>query len=233
MLEKLKSAIKEFGPISGSLYMIDRLLLRVSAHSRILVYELMEQPIPEGPYSTMHALSAFEQRRIEPQDKEVESMPVPESVVRSRFAQGAICLGTFKKGELIGYIWFAYRQYDEDEVRVTYEVAPSHESVFDFDLFIFPQHRLGLAFLAIWQNAANYLRAQGVRRSFSRVSRFNLATRRAHAHFGWKRVGRAVFLKLWRLELMTSTLYPYFYLSLSRRPRIRLRPATDPQSASQ
>jgi hypothetical protein len=223
VLGKLSALFREFGPVAGSLYLADRLLQSVSPSMRIFVYELMVQPIQHTAYKEMRALKAFEYREIRAGDPELAAMPVPREVIESRFEQGAICVGTFKQGRFIGYMWFAYSSYEEDEVRCTYALVPPAESVFDFDFYIFPEFRLGLAFVAIWQGGIAFLISRGVRQSFSRLTRFNVASRRAHQHLGWKLVARAVTVRLWRFECMATTIYPYLCASVTRRPRLELR----------
>jgi hypothetical protein len=70
------------------------------------------------------------------------------------------------------------------------------------------------------------LRSRGINFSYSRLTRFNLASRRAHARLGWKRVGSALFLRAWRIEVMAATIFPYVSLSPgeSQRVRLELRP---------
>jgi hypothetical protein len=183
----------------------------------------MVQPIRDTSYSGMRAIKAFEHREIRAGDPELASMPVSTDVIEARFKQGAICLGTFKRGTFVGYIWFAFSSYEEDEVRCTYSLVPAGESVFDFDLYIFPKFRLGIAFVAIWQGAIAFLKNRGVRQTFSRLTRFNVASRRAHEHLGWKLVARAVTLRLWRLEYMTTTVYPYQSITIAGRTQLELR----------
>ena len=71
---------------------------------------------------------------------------------------------------------------------------------------------MGIGFVAVWHGANQYLQARGIRYTFSRLTRFNVASRRAHAHLGWKCVGRALFLKAWRVELMLATIAPYVFV---------------------
>jgi hypothetical protein len=96
-------------------------------------------------------------------------------------------------------------------------------SVFDFDFYVLPQHRLGVGFLGVWHGANETLSAQGVRYTFSRLTRFNTASRRAHAHLGWKRVGSGVFLQAWGVEVMVSTLAPYLAFTFAPQQRVTLR----------
>jgi len=223
MLRKLASPFKEFGFISGLLFAIDRVLVRVSPALRLYVYDFMVQPIPDKPLLPERLTKNLEIREIRRGDPEVDLMPARPEIKESRFAQNAICLGAFKKGQFIGYMWFCFRTYEEDEVRCTYVVTPAKEAVFDFDLYLFPQHRMGLGFVGIWNGANKFLHERGIKFTFSRLTRFNTASRRAHHHLGWKLVGRAVFLQAWRLEFMMATLFPFLHLSLGKPGHVRLQ----------
>lgn len=224
-MSKLAGAFRDFGIAAGLLYLADHALRRLSPRLGLQVYELMAQPIgaaPLLPAARTRALSFAEIRRGDPA---VELMPAREDIKAQRFDQGAKCLGVYRKGALIGYIWFRFGSYDEDEVRCTYVLAAPEQSVFDFDLVVLPEHRMGTAFASIWHAANEYLRERGVVASYSRMTRFNLASRNAHARLGSVRVGRAVFLQAWGLEAMLSSVHPYVALSRTRRVRLLLPPA--------
>jgi hypothetical protein len=223
---------REFGLFAGSLYAIDRVLRRLSPHLGLFVYELMVQPITGKPLLPANFARNLRFGEIARGDPEIELMPAREDIKESRFEQGARCLGVYRKDKLIGYIWFCFDRYDEDEVRCTYELAVPGESVFDFDLYVLPEHRMGIGFMAIWHGANEYLRNRGVHYTFSRLTRFNVASRRSHAHLGWRCVGRALFLKAWRVELMLSTIAPFVSLTWTLRQRARMRLAPDALEAS-
>ncbi len=112
---------------------------------------------------------------------------------------------------------------DQDEVRVTYELVDRDASIFDFDLYVMPQHRLGLGFLGVWYSVNEILVPRGVRYTFSRLTRFNVASRRAHAHLGWKRVGRGVFLRAWQAEFMLATVAPFVGATFGSSQRVTLK----------
>lgn len=223
MLKKLLGPFKEFGLFAGFLYSVDRTLRSLSPDLHLFFYELMVQPIPESPIVAMRALRSLEIREIKAGAPEIELMPIPPDAIDSRYEQGAVCLGAFQKGKFVGYMWMCFRSYDEDEVRLKYILEPTENSVFDFDFYLFPEHRLGLAFIGLWEGANSFLREQGVKRSFSRLTRYNLASRKAHAHFGWKLVGRAFVLKLWRSELTLATVPPFFGMTHAKSARIHLK----------
>ncbi len=224
-LQRVTSPFTEFGLLPGAVYVVDRAFVRLSPRLRLYFYDLMVQPIPEAPLLPARFARQLEIREIKRGDPEMHLMPVRPEVLQARFEQNAICLGAFHKGQFIGYMWFCFRAYEEDEVRCTFVVTPAECAVFDFDLYLFPEHRLGLGFIGLWHGANEFLRSRGVRCSFSRLTRFNTASRRAHDHLGWKRVCTVVVVQAWSLELMMASQPPYVHLSAGRsRARLTLRP---------
>jgi hypothetical protein len=223
----LLSPFRDFGVATGCLYAVHRLLQRLSKRTGLYVYELMVQPISDEPLLPQSLAKNLSFREIKVGDPELERMPVPPAIRAARYAQGAVCLGAFQKGDFIGYIWFCFGAYEEDEVRCTYVLPPDGSAVFDFDLYVMPKYRLGVSFVGIWHGASKYLRERGVRCTFSRVTRFNLISLRSHAHLGWKRAGRATFLQLFKVEMMVASVRPFVSLSLAQRqrPRLKLKPA--------
>ena len=222
MLHKLTSPMREFGWLGGLIYAMDRVLARISPAFRLYFYEIMVQPIPDRPLVPPRLTRNLEMREIKRGDPEVDLMPARHDVKESRFAQDAICLGAYRDRAFIGYIWFCFRRYHEDEVRCTYAVTPETQAVFDFDLYIFPQHRMGLGFIGIWNEANKFLRNRGIRYTYSRLTRFNVASRRAHQHLGWKCVGRTIFLQAGPAQIMAATVFPYLHLSVRKSSRVRL-----------
>src|SRR5207302_474415 len=108
-------------------------------------------------------------------DSAISLMPARPEVKAERFKQGAQCLGAYRKDDLLGYLWFCTSRYEEDEVRCTYILTEQARSVFDFDLVVVPKHRMGIGFMALWHGANLYLHQRGIRYTFSRLTRFNVA----------------------------------------------------------
>jgi len=222
MFQRIASPFREFGSAAGLLYSIDRLLSKLSSRLRLHVYEFMVQPISTKPLLPGGFRKQLTIREIGADDPEIGLMPVRPEVMAARLRRKATCLGAFRDAALIGYMWFCSPDYEEDEVRCTYHVTPAQQAVFDFDFYLFPEHRLSLGFVALWNGANEFLSQRGVRYTFSRLTRFNLASRRAHRHLGWKLVGRALFLQAWQVELMLATIFPYVHVSLTEGMRVRL-----------
>lgn len=227
---KLVGPCREFGALFGVLYLLNRLLRALSPRLSIFVYEFMVQPVTSSALLPPRLSRHFTYAEIGPGHADLARMPAHDDVKYGRFAQQARCLGVYSKDVLIGYIWFCFDQYDEDEVRCTYILSAPEKSVFDFDLFVFPEHRMGVGFLAVWHGANMFLRQRGIEYTFSRVTRFNTASRRAHAHLGWKKIGDAVFLQAWHLEVMVANIAPYVAASWSRNARVGMH--LTPGSAS-
>lgn len=223
MLKRITSPMTEFGWFAGLLYVVDRLLQRISPSLRLYSYELLVQPIPEAPLLPGKLAAIYEFRQISKGDPEIALMPARPEIKESRFKQNAVCLGAFKKAKLVGYLWLSFGTYEEDEVRCTFVLPNDGQSVFDFDLYVMPEHRMGLAFAGVWDGASQYLRTRGVKVSYSRMTRVNVASRRAHQRLGTRRIGQMFVLKLWTVECTVATVAPYLHLSLTKHNRARLR----------
>lgn len=216
---------REFGVVAGCCYVINRALTRLSNQCGLYWYDLMAQPIATRPLLPEARLNGISYRLIRPQDPEVELMPARAEVKERRFRDGALCLGAFRGDRMLAFIWLAFGSYEEDEVRCTFALPDPDSSVFDFDLYVMPEFRLGVAFAALWHGVNRMLRERGVSFTYSRVSRFNVASRRSHERLGARRIAGVLFLKLWRTQLMMATKRPFVAISLSakRRPIFQLR----------
>lgn len=223
---RLTGPFREFGLATGSIYVLDRVARRVSPRLGIQAYELMAQPVPEKDLLPPGLARKLEICLIPKGHPDIARMPAREDIKQQRFEQGAWCLGVYRADELLGYVWFCSKRYDEDEVRCTYVLDPGSSDVFDFDLYVMPEHRMGIAFSAVWHAAFVHLRARGATTSFSRMTRFNTASRRAHRRLGARCLARAWFICIGPLEIMVSTLLPYVAMTWGGG-RVRLRLAMD------
>lgn len=226
MFQRLAGPFRSFGFFPGLVWVIHRLLGRISAQLALFYHDWMVQPIPEKPLLSRRRGQMYETREIPMDDPLIDRMPIRPEVRVSRREQDTVCLATFRKDELVGYIWLSFGTYEEDMARCTFVLEPESESVFDFDLYIPEEHRMGMAFAAVWDGAAHYLRERGVKYTYSRMDHFNLKSASAHDHFGWKPVGRALILRLWSVEVILASISPHVSLLLttSQRARIKLTP---------
>lgn len=213
LLNKIYGPIRSFGLFAGLLYGIDQVLVRIRSSLRVYYYEIMVQPVGNEPLIPGNIKVSTEIRQIENGDPLFDAMPPPSEVIAARFEQDVICIGAFRRSKFIGYQWICLGPYDEDEVRVTFVPSPAETAVFDFDIYVFPEHRFGLGFASLWDGANAFLRSRGVKYTCSRVSRFNLESRKSHSHLGWQCVGRTIFFSGKSFQLMVGSISPYFHLT--------------------
>jgi len=214
MLRRIIAPMVEFGPLAGTLYILDRVLSRLSPRLRILAYELVVQPIPSTPVLPSARVRTLRCKELKRGDPDLRKVIAPLTVQEFRFAQDSICLATYREDRLIGYVWFCSGSYNEDEARCKFLVNPPGKAVFDFDLVVLPEFRMGLGFAAVWHCTAQYLRDRQIEYSFSRITRFNSISRRSHSRLGSIRIGSMLVVKVWGLEIFVATLPPFIRICL-------------------
>jgi hypothetical protein len=210
----LARSIRELGWLDGCLYALARLLTTASGGRALLYkYYFVEQPIPEKRRLSPARGASLEIRRMAAGDPVLADFPRPQWVFPYRFDQLAICLAALKEGKGIGFLWFTLSAYQEDEVRCRYVPLPEGVSAWDFDVYVAPEHRTGIAFMKLWDEANMLLSSRGFRWSLSRISAFNAGSMLAHAKMGASPIGSAVFLKLGGWQLCVASLPPYVHFS--------------------
>ena len=203
------------GWLDGCCFVFDWLLAAGTANrARIRKYYFTVQPVRQQSWLPIRRGKDMTVRRILESDSVISEFPRPAQVIHDRFTQGAICLAAFKENIFVGFLWFTLGPYTEDEVRCRYEPQPSGQAAWDFDVFVRPEYRSGVAFLALWDEANRVLAAQHVGWSMSRISAFNGQSLRSHESMGARRIGSAVFLSLGRWQLAAATVRPFLHASL-------------------
>ncbi|MCG5517091.1 MULTISPECIES: hypothetical protein [unclassified Ectothiorhodospira] len=182
---------------------------------RVIKYHFLVQPLKAPAGVQTRPRGNLEIREVYEGDPVFGSMGRPSECVRSRFEQGARCLVALKNDELAGFLWWTEGPYKEDEVRCTFEPSPAGVSVWDFDVFVFPKHRLSMTFPRLWQEASRRLSEQGFKYTCSRISAFNPGSLRSHQQMKSKVVGSRVFIGIGSLELSVGRGRPR--LSMSRK----------------
>ena len=185
---------------------------------RLYKYEFVAQPVATAALARGRG-KAIDVRVVNGIDGVPGIYPRPAHVVADRFAQGALTLQAWKGDDLAGFLWLLHDGYREDEVRADYRLA-SPASVWDFDVYVAPEFRMGPTYLRLWEEANSLLRARDVRWTCSRISSFNVASRNAHARLGTVRMGGALFLCAGRWQLSCVTQAPYLHLSRQAAPRL-------------
>jgi hypothetical protein len=210
---KVKNLVRELGPVGALCYVGYRLCAKSGGLAALHRYLFVAQPIPGNALLPHQRGRSIVVRQVGARDPVLLSLPLDDRVLSYRAKQGAVCFGAFKEGEIIGCLWLCLSPYEEDEVRCRYHPMPPQASAWDFDVFIKPEHRSGLGFARLWDEANDFLRRRGVAFSWSRISAFNPGSLASHARLGAKIVGSATFLRLGRWQLMVASVPPYFHLS--------------------
>lgn len=206
--------LKELGWIDTGIFISNKLLRLVSQDKlRIYKYYLVIQPVRDKPYLPPHRGKEIKIRLIDKTDTVISSFPRPLHVIESRFNCGAKCLVAFKDDRFIGFLWLQLGPYQEDEVRARFIPLPENRAAWDFDVFIVPEYRFGLAFTRLWDEANNLLSNSDIYWSYSRITATNSVSLKSHLRQNAECLGSAHFLCSDKWQLTVASLFPYFHLS--------------------
>jgi hypothetical protein len=214
VLRDFQALCGEIGRINASLYALHKLLLiALKGRVRFHKYYFVAQPVARVSLLPAGRGRKILVRLIDESHAVTSCFPRPREIIQIRFRQGAKCLVAFKDDQFVGYLWLLAATYQEDEVRASFSPLPSGQAVWDFDVYVKPEHRIGLTFPRMWDEANRYLADQGVRWSCSRIDAFNAGSLNSHARLGTKTLGSALFLCAGKWQAMISTVGPYFHFS--------------------
>ena len=224
LLAKFRGLVRELGLSRAFCYLLHRVGAKSGGLLAAHCYLLVAQPIPAEPLLPVGRGRSIVVRQLDPQDPLLLALPLDETVLAYRASQGAACFAAFKGEAIIGCLWLCLSTYDEDEVRCRYRPAPAGKASWDFDVYLAPEHRSGLGFARLWDEANAFLRQRGVAFSWSRISAFNPVSLASHARLGARVAGHATFLRVGPCQLMVTSLPPRWHLSFRRtdRPSITL-----------
>jgi len=221
MLAKLRVLLSDFGAADTCVFLGNRILQALTGgNCRLLKYYVVAQPVPASKeVAPSRRPGGLEVRLLTRDEVLAHSWPRPRHVIERRLADGAQCVAAFSKGEMIGFQWTLVGPYEEDEVRTRFVPEPAGEAAWDFDIFVVPEHRIGRAFLRIWDETNARLYERGVRWTMSRISAFALDSRRSHARMHARDVGACVYLCLGSLQFSLFDRRPLMHVGVSRRSR--------------
>lgn len=218
--QRLKILIRELGASTAFLYLLDRLLRRMSSQCGFYYYLFVAQPLADLPRLPPKRGKAFTFRLLRVPEPVLDGLGRPPAVIRERFAQGAQCLVATKNEVLVGCIWFVHGAYAEDEVRVDYLLPQDGRCVWDFDVFVAESERLGFLFARQWDAFDALLKPHGIRYTVSRISAFNQRSVASHRSLGAQVCGWVLFLRLGLLQLMLSNQRPF--VAFGGRPTLQI-----------
>lgn len=224
MFASARHLAKTLGAKTAACYALARLLdVATRGTVRLITYRFVAQPVPQKLEAMPAQHAAVELRYLSAGDPLVTQFPRPAAVIARRFRDGAHCLAAIKGQRLIGFLWFKEGEYLEDEVRCRYRFDPT-VAVWDFDVYIDPDYRVGRLFARLWDFANRELSARGYRWTLSRISAFNTASLAAHARLGARPLGSALFIVAGRVQVSFATRPPYVHVGWreAMRPTIVL-----------
>ena len=220
--QRLRFLVRELGASTAILYLLDRLLRRISSKCGFYYYLFVAQPLADQPRLPLTRGKAFTFRLIQAPETLLDSLGRPSAVIHERFAQGAQCLAATKNEGLVGCIWFVRGAYAEDEVRVDYLLPQDGRCVWDFDVFVAESERLGFLFAKQWDAFDALLKPQGIRYTVSRINAFNPRSIASHRSLGAQDCGQALFLRLGQFQWMLSNQRPF--IAFGGRPKLHMGP---------
>ncbi|HEV7815795.1 MAG TPA: hypothetical protein VGP06_11935, partial [Janthinobacterium sp.] len=130
-LQAFGQTIVELGCINAILYGADRTLCLLSAGRWSLYkYHFLAQAVTAAPLCRGRG-KHIAVRLYRHRDELPPVYPRPDDVLSQRYGQGALSLAAFKDGQLAGFLWLLFGNYQEDEVRARY-ILGSAQSAWDF-----------------------------------------------------------------------------------------------------
>jgi hypothetical protein len=226
MRKQFQQTVRQIGWVNCGWYALSRFLaLSTAGRVTLFRYYITAQPVTTIPFSKGRG-AAIDVREVMEGELDASQFDRPAAIIAERFRRGARCLAAYKGNNLLGYLWFTLGDYQEDEVRALF--SPDNSAAWDFDVQIFPQYQLTMAFPRLWDSANVLLHSLGVRWSCSRISAFNAASGAAHRRMGAKPISTAVFLVCGNWQLTLATQMPFVQLSgsASSAPVFRLVPGS-------
>jgi hypothetical protein len=221
----LAKVVKEIGLWNACLYALNELARRLVGEDVLRKYYLFAQPVPPSPLFPRNKGRQLDINVLSPEQVYCHVSNRQLSVLRDRIDQGSICIGAFRDGRLVGYLWYVQGRYREDEVRCDFCPAPEHASSWDYDVYLDPALRGSLAFVRLWDHGYEHMRARGIRWSMSRISAFNAVSVLSQERMRAVRVGSLLFFVIGRIQVMFGTVAPFLHFSFGARsrPRVRVR----------
>jgi hypothetical protein len=188
-------------------------VLRAASGGRLGVqrYYLFSQPMEKLPRPGRRG-AAIDVRSLAANDPLLATLPRPPEETAARLTGGATCIVAQEGGALAGFLWLQAGDATDAESGVRFAPAPADATVWDFDVYIDPRHRGGLAFYRLWSQTGELLRARGVRHSVSLVWAHNDDSIRSHQRLGAFPIASGVQLSFGRRRLQIA----------DRAPRLRL-----------
>ncbi len=227
MLDKIKSLVADIGITPAAVYSINRLFnLLTRGGMKIELYYFITQPVLNKRLIPERLRGSIDVRSVQAIDLKELEIPLTVELLENRNKKGIICLGIYENDSLMGYHCFSFGTHDDELYRARFDVGPTGEAVWDFDIFILPEYRGGLGFAILWDGVFEYLRDRKINWLTSYIAATNKASLRSHLRMGSFALGKVIFIQVWMLQIVFSTRFPRFHASFTdlRKPIFYLAP---------
>lgn len=216
-LVRPKSVVAGLGWFTKAMYLVATALRRFCPFFSIEQYYVVAQPIPGRRLLSEKRGESIWVQQIERDHPMILQLPRPRDEIVQRFAGGALCFLATRGDRIVGHLWVTQSPYREPVHRCEFVPRPAGQTAWDFDMWIAPKERLGLAFARLWDECNSYLRERGVTWTCSRVSAFNRASLKAHERMGMRVMHSLIYLGAGPVEVLIADVGPFFALSFSPR----------------
>ncbi len=214
-MNRLQKNIEELGFANGLLYTLNRVIFKIAKRNIIYKYYFYVQPVSKKTLLPARLGKKYLIREVKQGDNILGTFDRPAEIIKSRYEQGAICFTALNEEKPVGFIWIITGPYVEDEVRCVFKPKPEGINAWDFDVYICPKERMGIAFALLWQHTNLWLANNHYEWTSSRVSAFNSQSIRSHERLGAARVSSGTFIKLGSIEVALFSKRPYLNFSLN------------------
>lgn len=223
-LAKLFALSAELGWPNAILYVIGLVFARLNLGIRVVRYYIVAQPVSGQPILPPRRGRSIVVKQVFEGDPAFDQLPLTLDVIQYRFAQQAICFVAFKDDLVVGCLWLCLDGYDEDEIRCRFVPVPENRTAWDFDVYVHPEQRTGIAFARLWDEANAFLREKGVGWSVSRISAFNVRSLDSHRSLGAFPYASvtAICARRWQICFASVTPRVHFSRGVGSKPVYRL-----------
>lgn len=208
----------ELGGSSALLYWLHRAMSLVTGDRiKIEKFLLVAQPVtpraglPPGRGADIEVREVLAGTPIE------KCFPRTSSTIALRFRQGTHCLVATRGDTFVGYHWLASGPCREGTLRTEFRTHPPQTTAWNFDLYVAPEYRRGLAFMRLWDASHDWLRRQGMHWVFSRISAYNVSSLRAHLRMGAVTLGWLIYFRIGPCQVSVCSMAPHLHVSFSER----------------
>lgn len=208
LTSRLHHAFGEYGVANTFLFALHRLVQKFRHDAVFERLYIVDQPVPSVAGPPVRGGALIEVRAIRPGDPALRTFTRIPDDLADRYVQNASCLGVFRAGELLGWLWFVPGVFRDFEHPITFNMRPADRTAWDFDIYVRPEARLSAAFARLWEAAFQALRDLGVTHTLSAISAYNPASLGAHRRLGTRAIGSILVVRLGRFQAVCSRRFP-------------------------